>query len=96
MPLHQRTAAEVEGVNIHEHNPATGHYMTEELMRKDFELMKQHNRIRFACAIIRKIAVSTNCATNTDFMYTMKQTSRAMACTMILLKAVRWETIRNG
>ena len=32
-----------KGVNIHEHNPATGHYVTEELMRKDFELMKQHN-----------------------------------------------------
>ena len=33
----------LKGVNIHEHNPATGHYMTEELMRKDFEIMKQNN-----------------------------------------------------
>ena len=33
----------LKGVNIHEHNPATGHYMTEELMRKDFTLMKQNN-----------------------------------------------------
>lgn len=33
----------LKGVNIHEHNPATGHYVTEELMRKDFELMKRHN-----------------------------------------------------
>ncbi len=32
-----------KGVNIHEHNPHTGHYVTEELMRKDFELMKQNN-----------------------------------------------------
>ena len=32
-----------KGVNIHEHNPATGHYVTEELMRKDFELMKLNN-----------------------------------------------------
>lgn len=32
-----------KGVNIHEHNPKTGHYVTEELMRKDFELMKQNN-----------------------------------------------------
>lgn len=32
-----------KGVNIHEHNPETGHYMTEELMRKDFELMKKNN-----------------------------------------------------
>lgn len=33
----------LKGVNIHEHNPATGHYVTEELMRKDLQLMKQHN-----------------------------------------------------
>lgn len=33
----------LKGVNIHEHNPATGHYVTEEIMRKDFELMKQNN-----------------------------------------------------
>ena len=32
-----------KGVNIHEHNPLTGHYMTEELMRKDFEIMKKNN-----------------------------------------------------
>lgn len=32
-----------KGVNIHEHNPKTGHYVPEELMRKDFELMKQNN-----------------------------------------------------
>jgi beta-galactosidase len=33
----------IKGVNIHEHNPETGHYVTEELMKKDFELMKLHN-----------------------------------------------------
>ena len=32
-----------KGVNIHEHNPETGHYVPIELMRKDFELMKKHN-----------------------------------------------------
>ena len=32
-----------KGVNIHEHNSQTGHYVTEELMRKDFELMKRNN-----------------------------------------------------
>jgi len=32
-----------KGVNIHEHNPETGHYVTEEIMRHDFELMKQNN-----------------------------------------------------
>lgn len=33
----------LKGVNIHETNPKTGHYVTEDLMRKDFTLMKQHN-----------------------------------------------------
>ena len=33
----------LKGVNIHEHNPETGHYVTEEVMMRDFELMKQHN-----------------------------------------------------
>ncbi len=33
----------LKGVNIHEHNEKTGHYVTEDLMRKDFELMKLHN-----------------------------------------------------
>lgn len=32
-----------KGVNIHEHDPLTGHYITEELIRRDFELMKQNN-----------------------------------------------------
>lgn len=32
-----------KGVNIHEHDPKTGHYVSEEMMRKDFELMKQNN-----------------------------------------------------
>ena len=33
----------VKGVNLHEHNPATGHYVDEELMIKDLTLMKQLN-----------------------------------------------------
>lgn len=33
----------INGVNIHEHNPATGHVVTRELMLKDIELMKRHN-----------------------------------------------------
>lgn len=33
----------LKGVNIHETNPKTGHYVPVELMRKDFELMKQNN-----------------------------------------------------
>lgn len=33
----------VKGVNIHEHNPLTGHYQDEETMIKDLKLMKQHN-----------------------------------------------------
>ncbi|MDR0714367.1 MAG: DUF4981 domain-containing protein [Bacteroidales bacterium] len=33
----------LKGVNIHEHDPYTGHYVTEETMKKDFALMKQNN-----------------------------------------------------
>lgn len=33
----------LKGVNIHEHDPLTGHYVSEELMKKDFELMKKNN-----------------------------------------------------
>ena len=36
-------AITVKGVNIHEHDEITGHYVTEELMRKDFELFKKYN-----------------------------------------------------
>ncbi len=32
-----------KGVNIHEHDQRTGHYVTEALMVKDLQLMKQHN-----------------------------------------------------
>ncbi|KAA6302948.1 MAG: Beta-galactosidase [Candidatus Ordinivivax streblomastigis] len=33
----------VRGVNIHEHNPYTGHVQDEATMRQDIALMKQHN-----------------------------------------------------
>ena len=33
----------VKGVNLHEHNELTGHYVTEELMRRDIELFKRYN-----------------------------------------------------
>lgn len=33
----------LKGVNIHETNPATGHYVTEDLIVKDFTLMKLNN-----------------------------------------------------
>jgi beta-galactosidase len=33
----------IKGVNLHEHNEYTGHYVTEELMKKDFELWKKYN-----------------------------------------------------
>ena len=33
----------IKGVNIHEHSEHTGHYVTEELMRKDFELFRKYN-----------------------------------------------------
>ncbi|MEG1464255.1 MAG: glycoside hydrolase family 2 TIM barrel-domain containing protein [Mucinivorans sp.] len=33
----------IKGVNYHEHNETTGHYLTEDLIRRDMELMKQAN-----------------------------------------------------
>ena len=33
----------IKGVNVHEHNEYTGHYVTEDLMRKDFELFRKYN-----------------------------------------------------
>ncbi len=33
----------VRGVNLHEHSPVTGHTVDETTMRKDIEVMKQHN-----------------------------------------------------
>jgi beta-galactosidase len=33
----------VRGVNLHEHNPYTGHVQNEDMMRRDIALMKQHN-----------------------------------------------------
>ena len=33
----------VKGVNLHEHDEHTGHYVTEEIMRKDFELFRKYN-----------------------------------------------------
>ncbi|MDR1023280.1 MAG: DUF4981 domain-containing protein [Prevotellaceae bacterium] len=33
----------VRGVNLHEHNPYTGHVQSEEMMRRDIALMKQSN-----------------------------------------------------
>lgn len=33
----------LKGVNLHEHNPETGHVVNEDLMRRDLELMKQNN-----------------------------------------------------
>ena len=36
-------AVTLRGVNMQEHNPETGHYVTEEIMMKDIKLMKQFN-----------------------------------------------------
>ncbi|WP_294588471.1 glycoside hydrolase family 2 TIM barrel-domain containing protein [uncultured Bacteroides sp.] len=33
----------IKGVNYHEHNEFTGHYVSEDLMKKDFELWKKYN-----------------------------------------------------
>jgi beta-galactosidase len=40
----------VHGVNIHEHNPKTGHYQDKEMMMKDIKLMKQLNINAVRCS----------------------------------------------
>jgi beta-galactosidase len=40
----------VHGVNIHEHNPKTGHYQDKETMMKDIRLMKQLNINAVRCS----------------------------------------------
>lgn len=39
-----------KGVNYHDHDPVTGHYVTKELMLKDLNLMKQHNINAIRCS----------------------------------------------
>ena len=81
----------LKGVNIHEHNPATGHYVTEELMRRDFELMTP-----CVWPTIRRAAASTSCATNTVCMSMTRPTLRATACTTTCARVVRWATTPSG
>lgn len=40
----------VHGVNIHEHNPVTGHYQDKETMMQDIRVMKQHNINAVRCS----------------------------------------------
>ena len=40
----------VHGVNIHEHNPVTGHYQDVATMMKDIRVMKQHNINAVRCS----------------------------------------------
>ncbi|MDR7211705.1 glycoside hydrolase family 2 TIM barrel-domain containing protein [Flavobacterium piscis] len=40
----------VHGVNIHEHNPVTGHFQDEETMMKDIKMMKQLNINSVRCS----------------------------------------------
>ncbi|WP_348823710.1 glycoside hydrolase family 2 TIM barrel-domain containing protein [Flavobacterium aestuarii] len=40
----------VHGVNIHEHNPKTGHYQDEETMMKDIKMMKELNINAVRCS----------------------------------------------
>ena len=48
----------INGVNLHEHNPATGHVVTKELMLKDIALMKQFNINETASATSAPTATS--------------------------------------
>ncbi len=39
-----------KGVNLHDHDPVTGHYITEELTLKDLKLMKENNINAIRCS----------------------------------------------
>ncbi len=39
----------IKGVNYHEHNDTTGHYVDEKTLRRDLELMKRHNINAIRC-----------------------------------------------
>ena len=39
-----------KGVNLHDHDPVTGHYVTEELLLKDLRLMKEFNVNAIRCS----------------------------------------------
>ena len=54
----------VKGVNYHEHNENTGHYVSEELMKKDFELWKRYNVNTVRTCHYPSRNVSTNSVTN--------------------------------
>ncbi|MEG1634981.1 MAG: glycoside hydrolase family 2 TIM barrel-domain containing protein [Rikenellaceae bacterium] len=40
----------IKGVNMHEHNDTTGHYVDEKTLRKDLELMKKNNINAIRCS----------------------------------------------
>ena len=54
----------VKGVNVHEHNEYTGHYVPEDLMIKDFELWKKYNVNTVRTCHYPHRNASTNFATN--------------------------------
>ncbi len=51
----------LKGVNLHDHDPKTGHYVQEEITRLDLELMKKHNLNAIRCSHYPK----------SDFFYKM-------------------------
>ena len=85
-----------KGVNIHEHNPKTGHYVPEELMRKDFEIMKLHNINAVRLSHYPQDRRFYELCDEYGLMCMTKRTLSRMACTTICAKVVRWGNNRSG
>lgn len=75
-----------KGVNIHEHNQFTGHYITEEDMLTDLRLMKNTTSTPSAPATILCLGSSTNFATSTDSMSMTRPISSPTGWVIILRK----------
>lgn len=75
-----------KGVNIHEHNQFTGHYITEEDMLTDLRLMKNTTSTPSAPATILCLGSSTNFATSTDSMSMTRPISSPTGWAIILRK----------
>lgn len=86
----------LKGVNMHEHNPLTGHYVSEELMRKDLELMKRNNinTVRL-CHYPQDRRFYELCDEYGLYIYD-EANIESHGMYYSLSKGVRWETTRNG
>lgn len=69
----------IRGVNRHEHHPENGQVMDEATMRRDIEIMKQHNFNAVRCSHYLTIRCGIGFATDTGCTSLMKPISKRTA-----------------